>query len=110
MNLNETLRSMQQSIEGLARQFHSVARYVEELKSTAVNGSRPSRYSQTRTHTLRGCKRVQTLKVLSDLDPYPYSETWTQIRTHTLQRLVGPSPSTKEALFTTEEEKKREND
>ncbi|KAI5676044.1 hypothetical protein M9H77_06994 [Catharanthus roseus] len=32
MNLNETLRSMQQSIEGLARQFQSVARDVEQLK------------------------------------------------------------------------------
>ncbi|KAI5653325.1 hypothetical protein M9H77_30512 [Catharanthus roseus] len=32
MNLNKTLRSMQQSIEGLARQFQSVARDVEELK------------------------------------------------------------------------------
>ncbi|KAI5681769.1 hypothetical protein M9H77_02997 [Catharanthus roseus] len=34
MNLNETLRSMQQSIEGLARQFQSVARDVEELKKS----------------------------------------------------------------------------
>ncbi|KAI5663986.1 hypothetical protein M9H77_23309 [Catharanthus roseus] len=32
MNFNETLRSMQQSIEGLTRQFQSVARDVEELK------------------------------------------------------------------------------
>ncbi|KAI5658095.1 hypothetical protein M9H77_26888 [Catharanthus roseus] len=32
MNLNETLRSMQQSIEGLTRQFHSAATDVEELK------------------------------------------------------------------------------
>ncbi|KAI5664115.1 hypothetical protein M9H77_23438 [Catharanthus roseus] len=32
VNLNETLRSMQQSIEGLARQFHSVAIDVEEFK------------------------------------------------------------------------------
>ncbi|KAI5681679.1 hypothetical protein M9H77_02907 [Catharanthus roseus] len=32
MNLNETLRSMQQSIEGLARQFQIVAIGVEELK------------------------------------------------------------------------------
>ncbi|KAI5666658.1 hypothetical protein M9H77_16511 [Catharanthus roseus] len=32
MNLNETLRSMQQSIKGLARQLHSVARDIEELK------------------------------------------------------------------------------
>ncbi|KAI5653071.1 hypothetical protein M9H77_30258 [Catharanthus roseus] len=32
MNLNGTLRSMQQSIEGLARQFKSVARDIEELK------------------------------------------------------------------------------
>ncbi|KAI5672093.1 hypothetical protein M9H77_12457 [Catharanthus roseus] len=32
MNLNETLRSMQQSIEGLARQFQSGARDVEEFK------------------------------------------------------------------------------
>ncbi|KAI5653940.1 hypothetical protein M9H77_31127 [Catharanthus roseus] len=32
MNLNETLRFMQQLIEGLARQFYSVARDVEELK------------------------------------------------------------------------------
>ncbi|KAI5653414.1 hypothetical protein M9H77_30601 [Catharanthus roseus] len=39
MNLYETLRSMQQSIEGLARQFQSVARDVEELnkrKSSAT--------------------------------------------------------------------------
>ncbi|KAI5680971.1 hypothetical protein M9H77_02198 [Catharanthus roseus] len=32
MNLNETLRSMQQSIEGLARQFQSIDRDVKELK------------------------------------------------------------------------------
>ncbi|KAI5649096.1 hypothetical protein M9H77_35101 [Catharanthus roseus] len=32
MNLKETLRSIQQSIEGLARQFQGVARDVEELK------------------------------------------------------------------------------
>ncbi|KAI5658107.1 hypothetical protein M9H77_26900 [Catharanthus roseus] len=32
MNLNETLQSMQQSIEGLAIQFQGVARDVEELK------------------------------------------------------------------------------
>ncbi|KAI5681907.1 hypothetical protein M9H77_03135 [Catharanthus roseus] len=32
MNLNETWRSMQQSIKGLARQFHSVARDIEVLK------------------------------------------------------------------------------
>ncbi|KAI5664129.1 hypothetical protein M9H77_23452 [Catharanthus roseus] len=32
MNLNETLRSLQQSIKGLARQFQSVARDVEYLK------------------------------------------------------------------------------
>ncbi|KAI5667326.1 hypothetical protein M9H77_17179 [Catharanthus roseus] len=32
MNLNETFSSMQQSIEGLARQFHNVASDVEELK------------------------------------------------------------------------------
>ncbi|KAI5663830.1 hypothetical protein M9H77_23153 [Catharanthus roseus] len=32
MNLNETLRSMQQSIEGIVRQFQSVAKDVEELK------------------------------------------------------------------------------
>ncbi|KAI5667889.1 hypothetical protein M9H77_17742 [Catharanthus roseus] len=32
MNLHDTLRSMQQSIERLARQFQSVAKDVEELK------------------------------------------------------------------------------
>ncbi|KAI5673528.1 hypothetical protein M9H77_13892 [Catharanthus roseus] len=32
MNFNETLRSVQQSIESLARQFQGVARDVEELK------------------------------------------------------------------------------
>ncbi|KAI5672738.1 hypothetical protein M9H77_13102 [Catharanthus roseus] len=32
MNLNETLQSMQQSTEGLARRFQRVARDVEELK------------------------------------------------------------------------------
>ncbi|KAI5676499.1 hypothetical protein M9H77_07449 [Catharanthus roseus] len=36
MNLNDTLRSMQQSIEGLARQFQSVARDMEELKRARV--------------------------------------------------------------------------
>ncbi|KAI5664453.1 hypothetical protein M9H77_23776 [Catharanthus roseus] len=43
MNFNETLRSMQQSIEGLARQFQSVARDVEDLKkgkSSAHNGAK----------------------------------------------------------------------
>ncbi|KAI5671556.1 hypothetical protein M9H77_11920 [Catharanthus roseus] len=38
MNLNETLRSMQQSIEGLARQFQRVARDVEELKKGKISG------------------------------------------------------------------------
>ncbi|KAI5657886.1 hypothetical protein M9H77_26679 [Catharanthus roseus] len=36
MNLNETLRSMQQSIERLARQFQGIARDVKELKKKAM--------------------------------------------------------------------------
>ncbi|KAI5653811.1 hypothetical protein M9H77_30998 [Catharanthus roseus] len=37
MNLNETLRSVQHSIEGLARQFQTVARDIQELKKVKTS-------------------------------------------------------------------------
>ncbi|KAI5653020.1 hypothetical protein M9H77_30207 [Catharanthus roseus] len=44
MNLNETLRSMQQFIEGLARQFRSIARDIEELKNGKSSATMKKRF------------------------------------------------------------------
>ncbi|KAI5658096.1 hypothetical protein M9H77_26889 [Catharanthus roseus] len=43
MNLNGTLRSMQQSIKGLERQFQNIARDVEELKKSKSSATMKQR-------------------------------------------------------------------
>ncbi|KAI5653081.1 hypothetical protein M9H77_30268 [Catharanthus roseus] len=43
INLNETLRSTPQAIEGLARQFQSVARDIEELKKGNISATMEQR-------------------------------------------------------------------
>ncbi|KAI5667964.1 hypothetical protein M9H77_17817 [Catharanthus roseus] len=46
MHLNETLRSTQESIEGLARQFQNVARDVKELKKGKSNATMEERVGE----------------------------------------------------------------
>ncbi|KAI5681994.1 hypothetical protein M9H77_03222 [Catharanthus roseus] len=68
MNLNETLRSMQQSIEGLARQFQSFARDVEELKKGKSSATVEQRRWKKRSPEGRGYHRPQ--------EKFPRYEAW----------------------------------
>ncbi|KAI5672505.1 hypothetical protein M9H77_12869 [Catharanthus roseus] len=81
MNLNETLRYIQQSIEGLARQFHSVARDVEELKRGKSSASMDQRVGDhfgrvNSPHHRRPHDNMSTQGYhdMSAHNPYPFHE------------------------------------
>ncbi|KAI5663963.1 hypothetical protein M9H77_23286 [Catharanthus roseus] len=70
MNLNKTLRSMQQSIEGLARQFQSVARDVEELK----NGKSSATMEQRVGDNLGGFNSPYHQRPFDNVSTYRYHD------------------------------------
>ncbi|KAI5653352.1 hypothetical protein M9H77_30539 [Catharanthus roseus] len=71
MNLNETSRFMQESIEGLAREFQSVARDVKELK----RGKSSSTMEQRVGDNLGGFYSPYQQMPYDNLPPYRYHDS-----------------------------------
>ncbi|KAI5675822.1 hypothetical protein M9H77_06772 [Catharanthus roseus] len=69
-HVNETLRSVQQSIEGLSRQYQSVVRDVEELKKSKSSATIEQRVGDNLGGSLggKGYHRLQ--------EEYPSREAW----------------------------------
>ncbi|KAI5672374.1 hypothetical protein M9H77_12738 [Catharanthus roseus] len=59
MNLNETLRSLQQSVERLARQCKSIARDVQELKRGKSNATMEQRVGDHKLEVEEGQDKVE---------------------------------------------------
>ncbi|KAI5650393.1 hypothetical protein M9H77_36398 [Catharanthus roseus] len=73
-NLNETLKSMQQSIEELPRQFYSIARHVEELKKGKNSATMEKRVGDNLCEERRGSLGGKGYHISQE--EFPRDEAW----------------------------------